>query len=82
MSYIEKVLQRLERAPEFMSSGKVAQILEVPAATFNRRRGRGGGPPFERLPGSPPVYSRADLIAWVKRGEVSRPRGLEQTSGG
>lgn len=81
MSYIAKVLQRLQRAPEFLSSGQVAQILEIEAATFNRRRGRGGGPPFEQLPGCRPTYSRADLIAWVKHSTTYRPRGMERSPG-
>lgn len=75
MSYIEKVLQRLECAPEFMNSGKVAQILEIPPSAFNKRRGRGGGPPFEQLPGCRPTYSRAALIAWVKRGKTYKSAG-------
>lgn len=75
MTYIEKVLQRLEYAPEFLTSGMVAQILEIPPTAFNKRRGRGGGPPFEQLPGCRPTYSRAVLIAWVKRGKVYKSPG-------
>lgn len=81
MSYITKVLQRLEQAPEFLSSGQVAQILEIEAAAFNRRRERGGGPPFEKLPGCRPTYCRADLIAWVRLGTTHRPRGMDRSPG-
>jgi hypothetical protein len=81
MSYIAKVLQRLEQAPEFLSSGQVAKILEIEAATFNRRRGRRGGPPFEQLPGCRPIYNRADLIAWVKCGTTYRPRDMDRSRG-
>lgn len=51
MSYLKKVLERLEKAPEFLSTGAVAQILEVETAALNKQRSRGSGPPFEQLPG-------------------------------
>ncbi len=81
MSYIAKVLKRLEQAPEFLTSGQVAKILEIEATAFNRRRGRGGAPPFEQLPGCRPTYNRADLIAWVKCGTTYRPRGMDRSPG-
>ncbi|MBA4222523.1 MAG: hypothetical protein C0458_17475 [Methylobacterium sp.] len=76
MSYLKKVLERLEKAPEFLSTGAVAQILEVDAAALNKQRSRGSGPPFEQLPGCRPVYSRDTLIQWVKSGTAHKPQGM------
>ncbi|MDR6826310.1 hypothetical protein J2X48_000888 [Bosea sp. BE271] len=77
MSYRKKVLERLEQASEFLSSGAVARILEVDAAAFNKQRSRGSGPPFEQLPGCRPVYSRDVLIKWVMSGTTHRPKGMD-----
>jgi hypothetical protein len=76
MSYRKKVLERLERASEFMSTGAVARILEVDATALTKQRSRGSGPPFEQLPGCRPVYSRDVLIEWVKSGTEYRPQGM------
>lgn len=78
MSYLKKVLERLERAPEFMCSNAVAKILEIDVSAFNKMRARGSGPPFEQLPGLRPVYSRSDLIEWVKRGTAHMPAGMRR----
>lgn len=78
MSYLNKVLERLEKVPEFLSSSEVARILELPTTAFYKKRSRGGGPPFEQLPGCRPVYSRADLVDWVKCGITHKPTGTER----
>jgi hypothetical protein len=41
--------------------------------TLRKLRCVGGGPPFRRL-GLKPVYTRADLIAWIE-GQLSAPVG-------
>jgi hypothetical protein len=78
MSYLKKVLERLEGAPEFLSSAAVARILEVDATALNKQRSRGSGPPFEQLPGCRPIYSRADLIKWVMLGTAHKPQGMDR----
>lgn len=73
-SYLETTIKRIEASPEFMTSVQVARVLGVPKETFHRRRQRGKGPAYERLPGGQILYTRENVVAWLKSGTLCQPR--------
>lgn len=66
VSYLKMILDRLEREPEFLCTRAVSRILNISPPALRMRRMRGSGPPFVQLPGSRPIYSRTELVAWAQ----------------
>lgn len=54
---------------DFMTPDQTAKFLHIAKRTLENWRALGGGPPYYKLgPGlrSKVVYSRAEVVAWVK----------------
>jgi predicted DNA-binding transcriptional regulator AlpA len=50
--------------PEFLSTGRVLAIFDIPKATLAKMRWNGTGPNYAKL-GSRVLYRRSDIDAWI-----------------